>query len=84
MNLSPSLLILPGDPEFDLTLSCSLPPGWVEVARHMSQQIAFVASADSGLLRPATNAELTEYLYGGEYGERLNELELGHDLGKDL
>lgn len=82
MNSSHRLVILPGDPEFDWTLACTLPPGWVEVANQVSQQIAFIASADSGLLRPATDAELTEYLYGGEYDERLAGID--DDLGEDL
>lgn len=80
MSLSHRLIILPGDPEFDLTL-CSLPPGWVEVANRIGQQIAFVASPDSGLLRPATDAELTDYLYGGEYDERMQQLEVIDGVG---
>lgn len=65
------MLILPGDPLFDWTLASHLPPDWRQVADHISQQCFFVASSDSGVLRPASNDELDEYLYGGEYDERL-------------
>ncbi|WNZ24848.1 hypothetical protein HJG54_19675 [Leptolyngbya sp. NK1-12] len=69
------MLILPGDPEFETTLATALPPDWIAVAERMGQQCCFVADRDSGLLRPATDAELTEYLYGGEYDERLEAIE---------
>lgn len=63
------MIILPGDPLFDITLFQALPPGWRGVADRIGQQVAFVASAGSGLLRPATPGEVDEYLYGGEYDE---------------
>jgi hypothetical protein len=66
-------LILPGDPEFHLTLSTALPPGWREVADHIGQNVCFVASVESGILRPATPDELNDYLWGGEYDQRLEE-----------
>lgn len=70
-----SSLILPGDPEFDWTLSTTLPPGWLDVAEAIGEQVAFVCSPGSGVMRPATPEELTEYLWGGEYDERMQDLE---------
>jgi hypothetical protein len=69
-------LILPGDPLFDLTLATAIPPGWRQTADQCGQQVAFVAApGDGGLLRPATPAELEDYLEGGEYDDRQAELE---------
>ncbi|MGG6293797.1 hypothetical protein ACQ4M4_05175 [Leptolyngbya sp. AN02str] len=68
-------LILPGHPLFDETLATALPPDWQAVASRINQAPIFVASATDGILRPATPDELTEYLYGGEYDERLDALE---------
>lgn len=68
-----SLLIYPGNPEFDLTLT-TFPPNWREKADRIGGEVVFVAEPGSGLLRPANSQELTEYLYGGEYDERSQEL----------
>ncbi|GAB4465525.1 MAG: hypothetical protein OHK0037_20370 [Elainellaceae cyanobacterium] len=70
-----SFLILPGDPEFSLTLATALPPDWRAVADRMGEACCFVASAGSGVLRPATPEEMDDYLYGGEYDDRLSELD---------
>jgi hypothetical protein len=78
------MLILPGDPEFDFTLATALPPSWLAVAERIGQQCSFVADRDSGLLRPATDAELTDYLYGGEYDERLEALDQIEDAEHEL
>ncbi len=66
-------LILPGNPLFDLTLTSSLPPGWVETAVKDGEQCAFVVR-DSGLMEPVTSADLDEYLLGGEYQARLDAI----------
>lgn len=76
-------LILPGDEEFDLTLGTALPPNWEESAAKFSGEYSFVASSETGLLRPVSAAELEEYLEGGEYRERLinsEQWELLEDL----
>lgn len=65
-------LILPGDPEFDRTLS-SPPPNWRSVAARHRGEFAFVARSGSGLLEPVSYQELDEYLEGGEYAQRLQE-----------
>lgn len=70
-----SVLILPGDPEFYWTLSTALPPDWIAAADRIGEQCAFVADAESGLLRPAFADELEEYLHGGEYDERMKQIE---------
>lgn len=68
------MLILPGDPLFDATLATP-PPNWRDAANRDGNTYAFVVEPGSGLARPATMAELTEYLEGGEYDERLSEIE---------
>lgn len=67
-------LILPGDPEFDETLGIALPPGWEDYANHLGEACSFVVDPHSGLMRPASPEELDDYLYGGEYEERLNAI----------
>lgn len=67
-------LILPGNPLFDLTLATAIPPGWRQASEACSAQVAFVAESGSGLLRPASPQELEDYLAGGEYDERMDEL----------
>ncbi len=66
-------LILPGNPLFDITLLTPR-PDWREKANADGDTYAFVVDADSGLSRPATSQELEEYLYGGEYDERLGQI----------
>ncbi len=68
------MLFYPGDPEFDLTLT-TFPPNWREFAFRNSGEAVFIAEPGSGLLRPANSQELTEYLHGGEYDQRLQELD---------
>jgi hypothetical protein len=66
------MLILPGNPLFNLTLSTAPPPNWRETAANHGT-FAFVAEPGSGLMRPASPDELQDYLEGGEYEERLRE-----------
>ena len=65
-------LILPGDPEFDLTLA-SPPPGWRQAIANQDNY-AFVARSGSGLLEPVSMRDLEDYLEGGEYDQRLDEI----------
>lgn len=74
------MLILPGDPEFDLTLFLAPPPDWRETADRVGEQVCFVASAGSGILRPADPNEVEEYLLGGEYDEMMGDYD---DLDDD-
>jgi hypothetical protein len=69
-----SNLILPGDPIFDFTLAHP-PPNWRAVAASFGGEFAFIAQAGSGILKPASPQEVAEYLYGGEYEERLSEID---------
>ena len=69
-----SRLILPGNPLFDITLLTPR-PDWQDKANADGDTYAFVVDADSGLTRPATSQELEEYLYGGEYDERLAQID---------
>lgn len=74
MENKAGLLVYPGDPEFEAVLATP-PPNWQEFAYRNSGEVVFVAQPESGLLRPANSQELTEYLYGGEYEERSQELD---------
>ncbi|GAX43444.1 hypothetical protein NIES4075_44570 [Tolypothrix sp. NIES-4075] len=70
---TPSGIILPGHPFFDQYLYGTLPPGWRNYAFH-NPDFAFVARAGSGLLEAVSEDELDEYLEGGEYDDRLEEI----------
>lgn len=65
------MLILPGNPLFNLTLATATPPGWRESA---TEEVCMVVDPFSGLMRPATRKEMEEYVFGGEYDERLKEI----------
>lgn len=67
-----SSLILPGDPEFDLTLATP-PPDWKIKAQKSGEGVNFVLDYETGLFRSATQKELMEYLWGGEYDELMPE-----------
>jgi hypothetical protein len=67
-------IILPGDPEFDLTLATSIPPDWKYASSIDPDGFGFAAAPGSGIFRPLTSADLEDYLYGGEYEERMNEI----------
>lgn len=72
-------LILPGDPLFNLTLATSRPPNWQEVAERSGDHAAYVACSASGILRPVDRRNLDEYVFGGEYDDRLADLEGEND-----
>lgn len=61
-------LLLPGDPGFYEILHSRLPPGWVE-RTGVDFAHAFAVRAGNYCLEPMSEAELSEYLYGGEYDE---------------
>lgn len=69
-----SNLLYPGDPDFDYYLA-TLPPNWKQNLHQNQGQCAFVAEPGSGILRPANPSELADYLEGGEYEERLEEID---------
>ena len=78
--LTASRLILPGDPLYYATLA-SPPPV-------LPSEGCYIARSGSGLLEPATPAEIREYLEGGEYDARLGEIEaedllMGLQYGED-
>lgn len=66
-------IILPGDPAFDWTL-ITPPPDWQKEAAKDPDGFAFVVEPGSGLVRVANADDLEDYLYGGEYDERLEEI----------
>lgn len=71
------MIILPGTELFDLALS-TIPPVWAW--RDMGDDVSFVADVDSGLLRPVTPSDLEEYVLGGEYDQRLADIEDDDEL----
>ena len=66
-----SNLIYPGYDLFDYHLA-TLPPNFKQCFEQ--DQTAFIADPVSGVLRPASPDELREYVYGGEYDERLEQI----------
>lgn len=68
-------LLLPGEPGFAEILAYTPPPNWREVAARDGTSYAYVAEPGSALLRAVGMAELEEYLEGGEYDDRLAELD---------
>lgn len=70
---TPSGIILPGHPFFDDYLYHILPPGWRDFAYH-NPEFAFVGRTGSGLLEAVSQQELEEYIEGGEYDKRLEEM----------
>lgn len=76
------MLILPGDPLFAETLATP-PPHWRETVARDGSTYAFIVEPGSGLARPATSTELVEYLEGGEYDERLSEIESEEEFDLD-
>ena len=65
-------LLLPGDPGFAETMATAMQPGWQNVAATASTSWAFCLR-DDGLMVPLVDAELEDYLYGGEYDEVTEE-----------
>ena len=71
-------IILPGDPGWDWTLMMK-PPNWEQEAAKDPDGFAFVFEPGSGMMRLATADDLEDYLCGGEYDERLEEIGEDYD-----
>jgi hypothetical protein len=80
VEIEERLIILPCDPEFHQVVGWNLPPDWKAVADRIGERPTFIVDASSGLMRPATPDELDEYVYGGEYDERLEQIGQADDL----
>ena len=66
-------LILPGDSEFNATLS-QIPPGW-ETQVNSKGCFGFVPDAAAGgVLRAVDNFEFQDYVLGGEYEQHQQNL----------
>lgn len=64
------LILTPGDPGFYETLYGSRPPGWQQT----SEFAAFIVREDmGGVMVPASERDLDEYLGGGEHDEVMGE-----------
>lgn len=72
--LSPGGIILPGHPWHDVTVNQHLPPGWAEQALASCNTACFGFRVGSPLMVPMSSSELTDYLHGGEYDERQQQI----------
>ena len=65
------LIMTPDWPWFNEILQETPPPGWRQsVDSDFSR--AFIVDSATGIMRPATDAELDEYIEGGEYDEMVS------------
>ncbi|NET39720.1 MAG: hypothetical protein F6K19_48470 [Cyanothece sp. SIO1E1] len=46
---------------------------------HLNGEVVWVARADTGLIEPVSHSEAREYVWGGEYDERLEAMEVEGD-----
>ncbi|NER84498.1 MAG: hypothetical protein F6K42_34245 [Leptolyngbya sp. SIO1D8] len=69
-----NLIMLPEHPLFEVILSSVKPPGWRQASERLGDETNYVADPETGLLRTATPDELMDYVWGGEYDERLEQL----------
>lgn len=67
------MLILPGDPGFYETLATP-PPGWRNQIPS-SNNAYFIVRQGCNLLQPVSEQEYLEYVEGGEFDERWDEIE---------
>lgn len=65
-----SKLILPDDLEYHVTLG-NIPYFFNALGNNTPDFAGWVADAESGLVRPCTHTQMIDYMYGGEYEERL-------------
>ena len=75
MSQASGRIILPDNPLYALTLNGTLPPDWEMKAEQLGHLPNFVCDAETGLMRPASHAEMLEYVYGGEYDQRLANMD---------
>lgn len=69
------MLLLPGDPEFYEVLATP-PPDWGRAAAADGDSYAFIVKPGSGGVAEAvTLEELDDFLDGGEYDERMDEID---------
>lgn len=66
-------LILPGDPEFNATLSC-IPPCWQNQVNDKGCFGFVPDAAAGGVLRAVNNFEFQDYVLGGEYEQHQQNL----------
>lgn len=74
----PPLILTPDDPGFEEWLG--IPP---PIESERRGETVYVAEIGSGLLRAASWQETDEYLWGGEYAERLIEIEDAYSWDED-
>lgn len=68
-------LILPGDFEYDETLAAVLPPNWQSQVNAWNGDYGFVVDSQTGMLRVENSQGIREYVNGGEYDERLEQID---------
>lgn len=75
------MLILPGNPLYYETLATAKPPNYGEVAATALDNVALVADVETGLLRAVRyEDQLWDYLIGGEYEVRQEQMQVEDDL----
>ncbi|MGJ3253823.1 MAG: hypothetical protein ACFE0J_22220 [Elainellaceae cyanobacterium] len=74
------LILTPDDPEFAAAASSLLPQFWGNKLSHCHGDVVWCVRSDSGLIEPLSHAETLEYLEGGEYEERLSQIEPGEEI----
>lgn len=62
------MIITPSHPLFNYWLHTP-PPDWRSISEKSGEAVNFVMDAETGIFRTATEAELEDYLLGGEYDE---------------
>lgn len=71
------MLTLPGDPLFDFIINTCPPPG------QTPDQLYFVVDSETGLIRNANKQQLEDYLFSGEYDDRLQDINFHEDSLED-
>jgi hypothetical protein len=70
-----STLILPGDFLFEETLH-QIPFWWESFAHENSGWCNFGVDSESGLFKPLNKQQTEDYLFGGEFEARLEQMEV--------
>lgn len=69
-----SSLILPGDPRFDQTL-LTFSPNFAQECDRLNGEIYNVVDPETGLIKHVDEQTAIEYLYGGEYDLRMEQID---------
>jgi len=79
MDATQRVIMTPSDPGFYEILARRYPPGWEDVRDKHHGEFVFVCRAGSPLMEPVGMDEFDEYFGGGEYDDRMAEIEDDED-----